>query len=303
MIRVFDISNASVPKVVEIEVANLTNWTIRSPCLSDPKAAAIVTTAHETCSSATSPVFGPLLRHLATPPSVQHVFLDLSIVSLAASSPDSRIACDTIVLRAPNPSVASVIGKRFGWDPKRSSLSAQMAVNAPGSFSRPGDLIRDFWTWAELQLGAPSSRSSSFGSGYDSAEARPNLINTNADEKNMSLFFAEDEEPQNMEDETLVMIFQWSSHADGDRFKHPLQKSYGQNGTEIAGDMWDRHVAHPVRQLQAIGAGVDMLRLELRGVGPRLGNGQSTGRDRSGSRRFSTMASGLGERVGGFWSR
>jgi hypothetical protein len=234
---------------------------------------------------------------------VQHVLLDYSVVSLAASSPESRIPCDTIILRAPNPSVASVIGKRFGWDPKRSSLSAQMSVNAPGAFSKPGDLVRDFWTWAELQPGSPISSSSSVGSGYECEEAKPGLISTNSDEKNMSLFFAEDEERRNMEDETLVIIFQWSSHVDGDRFKHPLQKSYGQNGSEIAGDMWDRHVAHPVRQLKAVGAKVDMLKLELRGVEPRIEKGQGANRDRSGSRRLSTMALGLGERVGGFWSR
>lgn len=178
-----------------------------------------------------------------------------------------------------------------------------MGVGAPGAVSKPGDLVRDFWTWAELQPGTPISPSSSVGSGYESAEAKPGLMSTNSDEKNMSLFFAEDEERRNMEDETLVMIFQWSSHVDADRFKHPLQKSYGHNGTEIAGDMWDRHVAHPVRQLKAIGTKVDILKLELRGVGPRMETGQGTGRDRSGSRRLSTMASGIGEKVGGFWNR
>lgn len=244
-----------------------------------------------------------MLEHLATPPDVQHVFLDYSVVSLAASSPESRIPCDTIVLRAPNPSVAGAIGKRFGWDPKRSSLSAKMQVGAPGSCSKPGDLIRDFWAWAELDPEAPISPSSSTGSGNESIEGRHGLISTNSDEKNMSLFFAEDEERRNMEDETLVMIFQWSSHADGDRFKHPLQKSYGVNGTEIAGDMWDRHVAHPVRQLQGFGAKGDILRLELRGVEPRMESAGGTGRERSASRRLSMMPSGFSERVGGFWSR
>jgi len=233
---------------------------------------------------------------------VQHIFLDYSVVSLAASSPESRIPCDTVVLRAPNPSVASVVGKRFGWDPKRSSLSTQMGVNAPGAFSKPGDLVRDFWAWAELQPEAPVSPSSSFGSGHESADVKPVLMSTNSDEKNMSLFFAEDEERRNTEDETLVIVFQWSSHVDGDRFKHPLQKSYGNNGTEIAGDMWDRHVAHPVRQLQGVGAKVDILKLELRGVEPRMETSKETSRDRSGS-RLSTLASGLGDTVGGFWSR
>ncbi|KAF2692215.1 hypothetical protein K458DRAFT_382043 [Lentithecium fluviatile CBS 122367] len=273
-----------------------TTW---SPCLTNPKVAAILTTASDTCRSATSPIFEPVLRHLSTTPSVQHVYLDYSIVSLAASSPESRIPCDTIILSAPNPSVAGAIGKRFGWDPKRSSLSAQMEVGAPGAFNKPGDLIRDFWAWAELHPDAPISPSSSVGSGYESVDARPVLMSTNSDEKNMSLFYAEDEERRNMEDETLIMIFQWSSHVDADRFKHPLQKSYGQNGTEISYDMWDRHVAHPVRQLKGVGAKVDMLKLELRGVEPRIETSKAAAKERSGSRRLSTMASGFGERVGG----
>jgi hypothetical protein len=38
-------------------------------------------------------------------------------------------------------------------------------------------------------------------------------------------------------------------------------------------------------------------------VEPRLETGIATTRDRSGSRRLTTIASGFGERVGGFWSR
>jgi hypothetical protein len=235
---------------------------------------------------------------------VQHIYLDFSVVSLAASSSDSRIPCDTIILRAPNPSVAGAIGKHFGWNPKRSSLSAQIGINAPGgAFSKPGDLVRDFWAWAELHSDTPTSPASSFGSGSGSPGGRHGLMSTNSDEKNMSLFFAEDEERRNMEDETLVMLFQWSSHANGDRFKHPLQRSYGQNGMGISGDMWDRNVANPVRQLNGYGAKVDMLRLELRGVEPRLETGKGAYEDRSGSRRLSTVTAGFGERVGGFWSR
>lgn len=117
----------------------------------------------------------------------------------------------------------------------------------------------------------------------------------------MSMFFAEDEEHRRMEDETLVMIFQWSSHADADRFKHPLQKSYGPNGQEVSDDMWEKHLANPLRQSQAIGAKVDTYKLELRGVEPRMG--KTAARERSGSRRFSAMASGFGEKVSGLWGR
>lgn len=279
-----------------------TAFTAWSPCLSNPKSVAILTTSSETCRSGISPIFEPVLRHLTTPPCVQHVYLDYSVLSLAASSPDERIPCEVIVLKAPNPGVAGAIGKRFGWDPKRSSLSSHMEAGAPAAFSRPGDLIRDFWAWAELHPGEPTSPSSSVGSGYESAEARPGLMSTNSDEKNMSLFFAEDEERKNMEDETLVMIFQWSSHLDADRFKHPLQKSYGHNGQDVSCDLWERHVAHPIRQFQGIGAKTDMYRLELRGVEERIETGKAT-RDRSGSRRLSTMASGFGEKVSTLWSR
>ena len=179
-----------------------------------------------------------------------------------------------------------------------------MELGAPGAFSRPGDLIRDFWAWAELTPGEPISPSGSWGSGYESPGA---LRSTNADEKNMAMYFPEEEEEHDIgkvDDETLVMIFQWSSHSDADRFKHPLQKSYGQNGQDVSGDTWDRHVAHPVRQLQGVGAHVDMFKLELRGVEDRIeirkGPPLAT-RERSGSKRLSIMATGIGERVSGLW--
>ncbi|KAF2872332.1 hypothetical protein BDV95DRAFT_593727 [Massariosphaeria phaeospora] len=278
-----------------------TTFTSWSPCLSNPNNVVVLTTASETCGSNTSPVFEPVLKHLTTPPTVQHVYLDYSILSLAASSPEEKIACDIIVLNAPNPGVAGAIGKCFGWDPKRSSLSTQMELGAPAAFSRPGDLIRDFWAWAELHLGDTISPSSSMGSVHDSADFKQALKSTNSDEKNMSLPCAEDEGKRNADDETLVMLFQWSSHADAERFKHPLQKSYGQNGQTVNTDLWDRHVGHPVRQLQGVGAGVQMFKLELRGVEERMDSGKATVRDRSGSRRLSVMATGLGERVSGLW--
>jgi hypothetical protein len=280
-------------------------FTAWSPCLLDPKAIVILTTASETCRGSASAIFEPVLPHLASPPGIHHVYLDFSVLSLAASSSEARIASDIIILRAPNPDVAGAIGKRFGWDPKRSALSAQASVGAPGAFSRPGDLIRDFWAWAELQLEDPTSLSSSYsvGGGYESPDTRPGWTSTNSEEKNKSLFWAEDDERKNMEDETLVMIFQWRNHVDADRFKHPLQKSYGQNGTMLSNDLWERHVAHPIRQMQGIGARTDMFKLELRGVEPRIHTGKASIRDRSGSRRFGAMSSGFGERVSGFWGR
>ncbi|KAF1960266.1 hypothetical protein CC80DRAFT_544715 [Byssothecium circinans] len=278
-----------------------TTW---SPCLSDPNVAVILTTASETCRDSRSAIFEPVFQYLSSPPDVSHVYLDLAVLSLAASSPEQRIAVDIIILGAPNPSVAGAIGRCFGWDPRRNALSPQMEAGDVGAaFSRPGDLIRDFWAWAELRQGNPSSPSSSVGSANESFE-RPSLISTNSEEKNMSMFFAEDEERHNREEETLIMIFQWSSHVDGDRFKHPLQKSYGRNGRDVSDHMWERHIAHPVRQMQGIGAKTSMFRLELRGVEPRIDNGKASTRDRSGSRR---LASGFGERVSGslsgFWSR
>ncbi|CAI6338246.1 unnamed protein product [Periconia digitata] len=282
-----------------------TFFTMWSPCLSDPKTAVIISTAAETLHSPTSTIFEPILQYLSKPPGVQHIFLDRSVLSLAASSPEQRIASDVMIVRAPNPGVAGAIGRQFGWNPKRSALSSQAEIGAPGgSFSHPGDLIRDFWAWAELSSEDPTSpSSSSAGSGWESSGSRPGLISTNSEEKNMSLFWAEDDERRNMEDETLVMIFQWNSHLDGDRFKHPLQRSLGQNSREVSDDMWDRHVAHPVRQLQGIGAKVETYKVDLRGVESRIDFGRSSLRDRVAGRRLSTMASGLGERVTGLWNR
>ena len=280
-----------------------TTFTAWSPCTANPAMVAILTTASETCHDGTSPVFEPLLKHLSAPPSVRHIYLNYSVISLAASSPDERISCDIIVVQAPDPGVASAVGKRFGWDPSRSALSSHVGVGGQAAFSKPGDLVHDFWAWAELHPGTPISPSSSIGSGYENFGSRPALISTNSEEKNMSLFYAEDEEERSTGDETLITIFHWRSRADADRFKHPLQKSYGQNGQEVSNDLWDRNVAHPIRQLQGLGAKTDMFKLELRGVEPRMQAGRAAARERSGSRRFSTMASGFGEKVSGLWGR
>ncbi|KAJ4354721.1 hypothetical protein N0V95_003562 [Ascochyta clinopodiicola] len=154
-----------------------------------------------------------------------------------------------MALKAPTSGIAAAIGKHFGWEPKRSSLSSQMQNTASAAFSRPGDLIKDFWAWAELPLDGSISRSSSLGS--SSTYPPPKLMSTNSDEKNMSLYFSEDEDEdwQKTDDESLIMIFQWHDHAAADRFKHPLQKSYGPNGEAIRNDLWDEHVARPITSL------------------------------------------------------
>lgn len=306
--------NAVLNNIIDSEATSshpstFTSW---SPCLTDPHNVVIVSTARETCGSAKSPVFVSLSRFLAEPPRVQHIYSDYSIMSLAASSPQSRVPIDIIQLQAPNPGVAATIGKHFGWDPKRSLLSLQMESCATAAFSRPGDLIKDFRAWAELGNEGPISPStvySSFASSSESLSRHPPLRTFNSDEKNMSLPFPDEEDEgseQQLDDETLIMVFQWSSHADADRFKHPLQASYGQNGSEVSKDLWDRQVAHPVRQLQALGAKTETYKLELRPVEPRIElcfkhEEKVTSRARSGSKRLSMMASGLGEKVSGLW--
>ncbi|ORY11170.1 hypothetical protein BCR34DRAFT_484616 [Clohesyomyces aquaticus] len=295
--------------------SRFTSWAI---CHDDPHAVLIVTTLSATVTSTshsgTPAVFDPVLRFLSQPPTTQHVLLDYSVVALAAASPEDRIACDILIVNAPDARIAGAIGKSFGWDPKRSSLSALLEQYVPAGFSSPGDLIRDFWAWTELP-GQPVSPASSYRSSYDgvsvlkstnSDENVSTLRSTNSDEKNMAMFLAGDEEDEEekgrVDDETLVMIFQWSSRADAERFKHPLQKSYGYNQQSVSPDLWDRDVANPVRQLEGIGAKVEHLKVELRSVEERIEQGRPAApRERSGSRRLSVMASGMGERLSGFW--
>ncbi|KAH7389333.1 hypothetical protein DE146DRAFT_160347 [Phaeosphaeria sp. MPI-PUGE-AT-0046c] len=314
--RSYSALNTVLNNIVDSEQTSShpTTFTSWSPCLTQPNTVVIVSTARETCSSASSPVFDSLLKHLTQPPSIRHVYLDYSVVSLATSSPEQRIPVEIIQLQAPNPGVAAAIGKQFGWDPKRSSLQLQMASHASAGFSRPGDLIKDFWAWAELSQGDPvmqSPHSSSFGSSHESlTRSTAPLRSHNSDEKNMSLPFPEEDDEDEdlaptMDDETLIMIFTWSSHADADRFKHPLQASIGSNGQAIRTDLWDAHVAHPVRQLQSLGAKIETFKLELRAVEPRQSSRweaeEGATRKRSGSKRLSIIASGLSEKVSGFW--
>lgn len=288
--------------------STFTTW---SPCLTDSKTAVIVTTATGICETPDAPVFDVIREFLEQPLAIQHAYFDLALLSLAASTPEQRLACDITQIHARSPDVAVAMGKLFGWDPKRSSLSTKLQERAPAAFSKPGDLVRDFWSWAELPR-ASSHRHSSVSTGsYETLPSSPQLINTNSDEKNMSLPFPdEDDPPPYTDDETLIMIFQWNSVADGDRFKDPRQKSYGLNGEEISKDFWDRQVGQPLRNLQQLGAVAETRRLELRAVEPRLIRNETTtaaaaperaARARSGSKRLSIMASEFGEKMSGLW--
>lgn len=287
--------------------SRFTSW---SPCLSDTKTAVIITTASDTCSDATYSIYNDISTFLTRPPSIHHLYLDYSVLSLATSSVDQRIPCEIMALKAPTSAIAAAIGKHFGWEPKRSSLSTQMQNTAPAAFSRPGDLIRDFWAWAELPHHGRTSRSSSRGSSSTSLPTP--LMSTNSDEKNMSLYFAEDHSDVDedsfteAEEEALVMIFQWHNHAVADRFKHPLQKSHGPNDEPVRNDLWDENVARPLRHFTSQGARLQTYRLELRAVEPRMqtrmrAGSKAAGRERSGSKRLSLMALGLGEKVSGMW--
>lgn len=223
---------------------------------------------------------------------------------------------EIIQLCASNPGVAAAIGKQFGWDPKRSSLQLQMASQARAGFSRPGDLVKDFWAWAELShgedvVGSPrTGTTGSFSSSHESLTKSPPLRSHNSDEENAvdQVLWGDDGDDRRaptMGDETLIMIFTWSSHADAERFKHPLQASFGSNAQEIRRDLWDAQVAHPVRQLQGLGARMETYKLELRAVEPRQSSGRQAEeggtRKRSGSKRLSIIASGLSEKVSGLW--
>jgi hypothetical protein len=156
---------------------------------------------------------------------------------------------------------------------------------------------------------SPSTIESSFASSNESLPKPSPLRSWNSDEKNMSLPFPDEEDSgqeETLDDETLIMIFQWSSHTDAERFKHPLQHSYGPNGEDVRKDLWDTQVARPLRQLQGLGAKTETYKLELRAVEPRLSTTirteeSTSGRVRSGSKRLTIMASGFGDMVSGLW--
>lgn len=256
----------------------------------------ILTTAAEEVITADSPIFTPLTKFLAKPPSLSSFKFDHSIVSLAANSPRPSIALDIILLHAPTSSVAVEVGKKFGWDPKRSSLVDVINQTEPGTnFPRLGDLVRDFFAWADWTSEEASSSNSAKAdtkSGDPSAKGLT-LNDANSHDKKAEI-----------EQETLLMMFQWSSISNGDRFKNPDLKSQGANGREIPEDFWNQRIAHPVKELQDIGARVETFRVELRGVEcveyvePVEEKEKRTTRT---SRRLSAMASGIGERVSGLW--
>ncbi|KAF2035501.1 hypothetical protein EK21DRAFT_53985 [Setomelanomma holmii] len=289
-----------------------TTFTSWSPCLANYDKAVIISTAKEACSSSMSPVYDAVRQYLTTPPSIQHIFLDYSVLTLAAPSPDQRHACDIYQLQAPNLGVAGVIANRFGRDPKQSSLTLQMANCASAAFSHPGDLVKELWAWAELQdedSMPASAAGSTFTASHESLPDTSSLESWNSDEKNMSRPVPDDDyddRPPAYNDGTLIMIFKWSSHANADRFKHPLQASYGPNNREVRNDLWDTSVANPIRQLQGLGARTETYKLELRAVEPRTelstrAEEPIADRVRRGSKRLSVMASGLGEKVSGLW--
>ncbi|KAF1928726.1 uncharacterized protein M421DRAFT_391606 [Didymella exigua CBS 183.55] len=96
--------------------SHLSAFTSWSPCLSDPRTAVVVTTASETCSNSANLIYNDIFGFLTRPPSIQHVYLDYSILSLASSSLEQRILCDLMTLRAPTSGIAAAIGKHFGWE-------------------------------------------------------------------------------------------------------------------------------------------------------------------------------------------
>lgn len=275
--------------------------------MTDPSAAVIITTVRGACDAASSQIFDDIREHLASPPKIQHMHLDLAVMSLATSYTTERIACDIVQLHGSSTDAAIAVGRQFGWDPKRSSLTSKLESHTSAAFSRPGDLVQEFRAWAELKR--PRSRSSSISTGTRTLKS-PSLVSLGPDEDERRQATHPTPEGQDLEEqdrETLIMVFQWSSHVDGARFKDPIQKSYGPNGGEVRRDLWDREVAHPIAHLQRLGVRMDTYKLELRAVEPRLGyNGtvpvpERTGRQRSRSKRLSIIASELGGRVVKLW--
>ena len=97
------------------------------------------------------------------------------------------------------------------------------------------------------------------------------------------------------------MIFQWHDHVAADRFKNTSQRGYGPNGVSVDSQLWVKHILRPLHQFQGQGARLETYKLELRAVPPRIRRTKETWRDKSGSKRLSMMAVGLGEKVSGIW--
>lgn len=272
-------------------------FTVWSPSRSDPSTAVIITTVRGVCDHSSSPIFEGIRRVSREPPKVRHMYIDMAVTSLAASSPAARIACDIIQLRTWRPEVAAAMGKMFGWEPQHSSISRQLEKNTSAAFSRPGDLIRDFWAWAEVPYTSPESPSSSASSSVPSIASRS------------SQTLAEQQLNTAMDEETLVMMFQWSNRTDADRFKDIYKKSYGPNGEEVQMGLWKWKVLNPISQLERLEVQAEILELELRAVEPRLcineesSNTESAVRERRRSKRLSVIVSELGDKVSGWWNK
>lgn len=272
-------------------------FTVWSPSRSDPCTAVIVTTVRGVCDHWSSPIFEGILRQCREAPKVRHMYIDMAVTSLAAASPEDRIPCDIIQLRTSAPDVAATMGKMFGWEPQHYSMSRKLQKNTSAAFSHPGDLIRDFWAWAEVPSTIPESPTSSASSAVHSLASRSSL--TLADQQ---LKRAHDEE-------TLVMVFQWSSRANADRFKDIYKKSYGPNGEEVQMDLWKWHVLNPISQLERLDVQREILELELRAVEPRLcvngeaGKLELVASEGRRSKRLSVIVSGLGDKVSGWWNK
>lgn len=289
-------------------ISNPSTFTVWSPCLTDSRIAVVITTVRKACDAATSPMFDDIMEHLANPPDIQHIYLDLAVISLASSSSEDRIACDIVQLHGHNPGASIAIGRQFGWDPKRSSITSKFQSHTSAAFSRPGDLVREFRAWAEVSL--PDSRSSSISTGSRTLNS-PSLVSLSQDEDGRHYIINPhldgDQHLGDRDRESLIMIFQWTSHVDGDRFKNSNEKSYGPNSGEVRRDLWDKEVALPIANLQGLGVGVDIYKLELRTVEPRLAydgtvaNQKDNRREKRQSKRLSIIASELGGRIIKLW--
>ncbi len=283
-------------------------FTAWSPCLNDPKSVVIITTIQHVCDDATSSIFNVVKEQLANPPEILHATLDIDALSLAPSSPEQRIACDIIQLQSNKPLVTRSIGRQFGWNPKRSSLLPKVENGTSSNLGHPGDLIKDFRVWAEKTHEEPRKLSTSAGSSALSSSSLVSLDSDRGDQQTSISLPGDKLQLCNPDhEETLLMIFQWSSHANGNRFKDQSQSSYGPNEAVVSSSLWEREVAIPIGQLQQKGAKVETYSLELRSVEPRLrdqSNGEMidvpvvTGGRR---RRLTNMATDLGEKVSRLW--
>ena len=286
---------------------NSTTFTAWSPCLNDPKTVVIITTIQHVCDDPASTIFNVVKEELASPPEILHATLSLDAMSLAPSSPEQRIACDIIRLQPVQPGVSILIGEKFGWNPKCSSLFPKVARGTSSNLGRPGDLVKDFRVWTKQSHSRSRKSSISTGSGTLSCSSLVSL-NSNEDELRTSSSLPGDKlQLPHPEEETLLMIFQWSNHANGNRFKDQGKLSYGPNEVAVSSSLWEREVAIPICQLQQQGTMVNTYSLELRTVEPRPRNQidgeilRSPIETGSRRRRLTNIATDLGEKVSRLW--